>query len=165
MLGHSGSGKTTFAETMLYEAGSIKRRGTVESGSTVSDFTNIEKERGNSVFSTLMHAHWKNSKINILDTPGLDDFIGEVISSLKVADTGLILVNAAQGVEVSTELLWEYVEKFRTPSMFVVNQIDHDKSDFQSALDQIKARFGKKAVAFQYPYLSLIHISEPTRPY
>ena len=124
----------------------------VESGSTVSDFTNIEKERGNSVFSTLMHAHWKNSKINILDTPGLDDFIGEVISSLKVADTGLILVNAAQGVEVSTELLWEYVEKFRTPSMFVVNQIDHDKSDFQSALDQIKARFGKKAVAFQYPY-------------
>jgi len=152
LLGHSGSGKTTFAETMLYEAGVIARRGTVESGTTVSDYTNIEKERGNSVFSTLMHASWKTSKINILDTPGLDDFIGEVISSLKVADTSLILVNSAQGVEVSTELLWEYIEKLKTPSLFVINQIDHDKSDFDSTMEQIRSRFGSKAIAFQYPY-------------
>jgi elongation factor G len=152
LLGHSGSGKTTFAETMLYEAGAIPRRGTVEAGNTVSDFTNIEKERGNSLFSTLMHVKWKTSKINILDTPGLDDFIGEVISSLKVADTSLILVNAAHGVEVSTELLWEYIDKFNTPSMFVINQVDHDKSDFDSCYDQIRSRFGSKAIAFQYPY-------------
>ena len=151
LLGHSGSGKTTFAETMLYEAGAIPRRGNIDAGNTVSDFTNIEKERGNSVFSTLMHAHWKDSKINILDTPGLDDFIGEVVSSMKVADTSVILVNASQGVEVSTELLWEYIEKFKTPSMFVVNQIDHDKSDYDSTLEQIKSRFGNKVMPVQYP--------------
>ena len=151
LLGHSGCGKTTFAETMLFESGSIPRRGNVESGNTVSDFTGIEKERGNSLFSTLMHAKWKDSKINILDTPGLDDFIGEVVSSLKVADTSLILVNASQGVEVSTELVWEYVAKFNTPSMFVVNQIDHEKSDFENTLEQIRNRFGNKVIPVQYP--------------
>ncbi len=151
LLGHSGCGKTTFAETMLFEAGSISRRGSIESGNTVSDFTNIEKERGNSIFSTLMHAFWKDSKINIIDTPGLDDFAGEVVSSLKVADTALLLINASQGVEVSTELVWEYVQKFHTPAIFVVNQVDHDKSDFDKAVDQIKARFGNKAVQVQYP--------------
>lgn len=151
LLGHSGSGKTTFAETMLFESGSISRRGTVEAGTTVSDFTNIEKERGNTIFSTLMHAHWKDSKINILDTPGLDDFIGEVVSSLKVSDTALVLVNSSQGVEVSTELVWEYVQKFETPSVFVVNQVDHEKSDYESTLEQIKQRFGNKVIPVQYP--------------
>ena len=96
----SGSGKTTFAETMLFESGAIKRRGTVEEESTISDYTYIEKERGNSIFSTLMHAKWKDSKINIIDTPGFDDFIGEVVSSLKVADLGVMLLNAKSGVEV-----------------------------------------------------------------
>ena len=151
LLGHSGSGKTTFAETMLFESGAINRRGTVEAGSTVSDFTNIEKERGNTVFSTLMHAHWKDSKINILDTPGLDDFIGEVVSSLKVCDTALMIVNASQGVEVSTELVWEYVQNFNTPAVFVVNQVDHDKSNFEQALEQIQERFGNKVLPVQYP--------------
>ncbi|NNE27561.1 MAG: elongation factor G [Saprospiraceae bacterium] len=151
LLGHSGSGKTTFAETMLFESGAISRRGTVEAGSTVSDFTNIEKERGNTVFSTLMHAHWKDSKINILDTPGLDDFVGEVVSSLKVCDTALMIVNSAQGVEVSTELVWEYVQDFNTPSVFVVNQIDHDKSNFEQSLEQIQERFGNKVLPVQYP--------------
>jgi len=151
LLGHSGSGKTTFAETMLFEAGAIPRRGTVESGNTVSDFTNIEKERGNSLFSTLMHVKWKDSKINIIDNPGLDDFIGEVISSLKVADMGVVLINASQGVEVSTELVWEYVENFKTPAMFVVNQVDHEKADFDVAVDQIKNRFGNNVLPVQYP--------------
>ncbi len=151
LLGHSGSGKTTFAETMLFESGSISRRGSIEAGTTVSDFTGIEKERGHTVFSTLMHAKWKDSKINILDTPGLDDFIGEVVSSLKVCDTSLMIVNASQGVEVSTELVWEYVQNFKTPSVFVVNQIDHDKSDYENSLEQIRSRFGNKVLAVQYP--------------
>ena len=85
MLGHSGSGKTTLAETMLFESGGINRRGEVESGNTQSDFTDLERERNNSIFSTLLHADWRGNKINILDTPGSDDFVGEVISSLKVA--------------------------------------------------------------------------------
>mgnify|MGYP000155810716 CR=1 FL=1 len=151
LLGHSGSGKTTFAETLLFESGAINRRGTVEAGSTVSDFTNIEKERGNSIFSTLMHTHWRGNKINIIDTPGLDDFNGEVISSLKVADTALVLVNAAQGVEVGTELVWDYVASYKTPAIFVVNQMDHDKADYEVAMDQITQRFGSNVLPIQFP--------------
>ena len=100
LLGHPGCGKTTFAETMLFESGAIKRRGTVEDQNTISDYTFIEMERKNSIFSSLMHAKWRNCKINIIDTPGFDDFIGEVISSLKVADTALMIFNAKGGVEV-----------------------------------------------------------------
>jgi len=151
LLGHSGSGKTSFAETMLYESGAIKRRGTVESNSTVSDFTNIEHERGNSIFSTLMHAHWKDSKINIIDTPGSDDFVGEVVSSMKVADTALVVLNASNGVEVGTELIWEYIDRFNTPCIFNVNQMDHEKADFETTLEQLKRRFGNNVLEVQFP--------------
>ncbi len=151
LLGHSGSGKTTFCETMLFESGAINRRGTVEGGTTVSDHTNIEKERGSSIFSSLMHTKWRDCKINILDTPGLDDFNGEVISSLKVADTGLLIINASQGVEVGTELVWEYVQDFKTPTVFVLNQLDHEKADYDSALEQARARFGNNVIPVQYP--------------
>jgi len=151
LLGHSGSGKTSLAECMLFEASEVKRIGKVTTNSTVSDHTNIEQEKGNSIFSTLMHAKWKDSKINILDTPGSDDFIGEVVSSLKVADTGLMILNAANGVEVGTEILWEYVQQFKTPVIFVTNQCDHEKADFDSTLEQAKARFGNKVIAVQYP--------------
>jgi elongation factor G len=151
LLGHPGCGKTTFAETMLFEAGAITRRGSVQEKNTVSDFTDIEHERGNSLFSSLMHASWKDSKINILDTPGFDDFVGEVVSSLKVADTAVMLLNAKSGVEVGTELLWEYVDKFETPTLFVVNQIDHEKADFEKTLEQARARFGNKILPVQYP--------------
>ena len=154
LLGHSGAGKTTFAETMLFEAKSISRRGNVESRNTISDFTNIEQEKGNSIFSTLLHAKWKDSKINIIDTPGSDDFIGEVISSMKVADTSVIIVNASSGVEVGTELIWEYVQKYKTPSLFVVNQMDHEKANYQTSLEQIISRFGNKVLPVQYPYNS-----------
>src|SRR5690606_28061616 len=130
LLGHPGSGKTLFAECMLYEAKEISRIGKIEEGNTSSDYTNIEKERGNSLFSTLMHAKWKDSKINIIDTPGFDDFIGEVICSLKVADLGVMMLNAKNGVEVGTELIWEYVERFKTPALFVINHMDHDKADY-----------------------------------
>ena len=151
LLGHSGSGKTSFAECMLFEASEIARIGKVGSNSTISDHTNIEQEKGNSIFSTLLHAKWKDSKINILDTPGSDDFVGEVISSLKVADTGLMILNASSGVEVGTEILWEYVQQFKTPVILVVNQCDHEKADFDITLDQAKARFGNKVLAVQYP--------------
>ncbi|MEZ5042625.1 MAG: elongation factor G [Saprospiraceae bacterium] len=151
LLGHPGSGKTTFAETMIFEAKEISRRGTVEDGNTVSDYTNIEKERGNSIFSTLVHANWKNSKINILDTPGFDDFIGEIVSALKVADTGVMLLNAKSGVEVGTELLWEYIENYKTPALFVINQLDHEKANYEATLEQAKERFGSKVIPVQFP--------------
>jgi elongation factor G len=151
LLGHSGSGKTILSETMLFEAREISRRGTIENNSTISDHTNIEQERGNSIFSTLMHAKWKDSKINIIDTPGSDDFIGEVISSMKVADTAVMVLNAANGVEVGTEIIWEYVENFNTPAIFVINQVDHEKADFEMTLENAQSRFGRKVVPVQYP--------------
>jgi len=151
LLGHSGSGKTTFAECMLFEAGEIHRRGRIQEGNTVSDFTDIEREKQHSLISTLMHADWKDSKINIIDTPGLDDFSGEVVSSLKVAATAVILLNAQNGVEVGTELIWEYVDEFEAPAMFVINHIDHDKADFDQTLEQARQRFGPKVLPIQYP--------------
>ncbi|HUR31870.1 MAG TPA: elongation factor G [Saprospiraceae bacterium] len=151
LLGHSGSGKTLFAETMLFESGAVTRRGTIEGQNTISDYTKIEQERGNSLFSSLMHVQWRDNKINIIDTPGYDDFVGEVISSLKVADSAIMIVNSTNGVEVGTELLWEYVEKFKTPALFVVNQLDHDKANYDSTLEQIKSRFGPKVLPVQYP--------------
>ncbi|MBK8490665.1 MAG: elongation factor G [Saprospirales bacterium] len=151
LLGHSGCGKTTFTETMLFEAGAISRRGTVEEGNTISDFNALEQERSNSIFSTLMHVSWKDSKINIIDTPGLDDFVGEVVSSMKVSDTSVMLLNAKNGVEVGTELIWDYIEQFKTPAMFVINQVDHEKADFEATLEQAINRFGPKVLAFQYP--------------
>ncbi len=154
MLGHSGSGKTTLIETMLYEGGAIKRRGTVEGHNTVSDNTDIEHERENTIFSHQMFVNWKNNKINVIDTPGFDDFVGEVVSSLKVADTAVIVLNAASGVEVGTELVWEYVEKYETPAIFVINQMDHPKADYETTLNQAKERFGSKLVPIQYPLIS-----------
>lgn len=151
LLGHSGSGKTTLTETMIFESGASSRRGDVESRNTFSDFTNIEQERGNSLFSTLLHVNWRGNKINIIDTPGLDDFVGEVVASLKVADTSVMVLNAVNGVEVGTELLWEYIEKYNTPTVFVVNQVDHEKSNFEQTFEQAKERFGNKVIPVQYP--------------
>lgn len=151
LLGHSGSGKTTLSEAMLFESGAISRMGTIGGRNTISDYTTIEQERGNSLFSSLMHVKWRNCKINILDTPGFDDFIGEVVCSLKVADTAIMVINASHGVEVGTEILWEYVQEFKTPSVFVFSQMDHEKSDFDSTLEQAKDRFGPKVIAVQYP--------------
>ena len=151
LVGHSGSGKTTFAETMLYEAKAITRRGSVGDGNTQSDYAPLEQQRGHSLFASLLHCSWKDTKINILDTPGLDDFVGEVVTALKVADTAVIMLNARSGVEVGTELIWEYVDKYETPSIFVINQLDHEKADFEMTLEQAKNRFGNRVLPLQFP--------------
>ena len=129
LLGHAGSGKTTMAESMLFEAGITKRRGTITAKNTVSDYNDLETERQSSVFASLLHIPWRNYKINIIDTPGYDDFAGEVISALRVADTGVMILNAAMGVEVGTDIIWEYTDKFKTPTLFAVNQLDKDDAD------------------------------------
>jgi elongation factor G len=151
LLGHAGSGKTTLAECMLFEAGIINRRGSVSENNTVGDYHELEQERGNSIFSKLMHTKWRGYKINILDTPGYDDFVGEVLSALRVADTGVMLLNAANGVEVTTDVIWEYTEKFKTPMIFGVNKLDHDKADFNKTVQQAKDHFGNKVTVVQYP--------------
>jgi len=152
LLGAPKSGKTLLAEDMLFEAGIIHRRGTIEGKNTVSDYHEIEQERGNSVFATSLHTEWRDYKINIIDTPGFDDFAGEMISSLRVADTCVMVINAQHGVEVSTELIWNYAEQFKKPVIFAVNQVDHPKSDFDNALSSLRQRFGSAVTQMQYPF-------------
>ena len=151
LLGHAGSGKTTLAECMLFEAGIINRRGSIEEKNTVSDYHEMEQERGNSIFSTLLHSKWRGYKINIIDTPGYDDFVGELISALRVADTGVMLLNAEMGVEVGTDIIWDYTERFKTPMIFAVNKLDAEDADFDRTVREAKAHFGNKIVTVQYP--------------
>src|SRR5437667_3072614 len=151
LLGHAGSGKTTLAECMLFEAGIISRRGSIAERNTTGDYHELEQDRGNSIFSKLLHAKWRGYKINILDTPGYDDFVGEVISALRVADTGVMLLNATTGVEVGTDIIWEYTEKFKTPMIFAVNKLDDDQADFDKTVAEAKTHFGNKVVVVQYP--------------
>ena len=152
LLGHSGSGKTTLAETMLFESGTTNRRGSVEQKSTVSDYHEIEKEKGKSVFSSFLNLDWRGDKINLVDTPGTSDFIGEVVGALRVADTAIFTLNAEYGVEVATESLWKYTDDYNIPSLFIVNKPDSAQSDFQKTVDMAKERFGRGVVVMQYPY-------------
>jgi elongation factor G len=151
LLGHAGCGKTTLAECMLFEAGITKRRGSIAARNTVSDYHDLETDRQSSVFSSLLHTTWKEYKINIIDTPGYDDFAGEVISALRVADTGVIVLNAAMGVEIGTDIIWEYTNTFKTPTIFVANQLDNKDADFDRTLADAKSHFGSNVVAVQYP--------------
>lgn len=150
-VGAHYSGKTTLAETMLFEAGLINRRGTVEDQNTVSDYHDIEHERKASIYATLLHTEWRNYKINIIDTPGLDDFVGEIISSIRVADTIVTVINGRQGVEVGTEIIWSYIDNYRKPTLFVINQIDHPNAKFEESFKSIKNLVGNNAVKIQYP--------------
>ena len=151
LLGASKAGKTLLAEDMIFEAGITHRRGTIEGKNTVSDFHEIEQERGNSVFASSMHTEWRDYKINIIDTPGFDDFIGEMIAAVRVADTCVMVINSQYGVEVGTELIWNYIDRFQKPVIFAINQVDHPKSDFDSSLAALKDRFGSAVVQMQYP--------------
>jgi elongation factor G len=151
LLGHAGSGKTTLGECMLYEAGIITRRGSIAEHNTVADYHDLEQERGNSVFSKLLHSKWRGYKINIIDTPGYDDFVGEVISALRVADTGVMLLNASRGVEVGTDIIWDYTDQFKTPMIFAVNKLDEETADFDKTVVEAKAHFGSNITVVQYP--------------
>jgi len=151
LLGHTGSGKTTLAEAMLFESGIIHRRGTVEDQNTIADYTDIEHEKGKTLFSKLLNSKWKGYKINILDTPGYDDLSGDIIASMRVAECGLMLLNARMGVEVGTDIIWQYTNEFKLPTIFAVNQLDHEKADFDKTVAEAKAHFGNQVVIVQYP--------------
>ena len=151
LVGHQGSGKTALAEAMLHASGAIGRLGSVDEGTTQSDYHPSEKEREMSIYTSLMHAEWKGHKINILDTPGYPDFVSEVIASMKVADTALYVMDARNGVQVGTELSWTYGDMTDTPSMFVINHLDHGEADYRLLIEQIKERFGRGATAVQIP--------------
>ena len=151
LLGSAGSGKTTLAEAMLYEAGIIKRRGSVEAKNTVSDYFPVEQEYGYSVFPTVFHAEWNNKKLNIIDCPGADDFVGGAITALNVTDQAVILINGQYGPEVGTQNNFRYTEKLKKPVIFLVNQLDSDKCDFDTIVATMKDIYGPKCVQIQYP--------------
>ena len=151
LLGSAGSGKTTLAEAMLYEAGIIKRRGSVEAKNTVSDYFPVEQEYGYSVFSTVFHVEWNNKKLNIIDCPGADDFVGGAITALNVTDQAVILINGQYGPEVGTQNNFRYTEKLKKPLIFLVNQLDSDKCDFDAIVSSMKDIYGPKCVQIQYP--------------
>lgn len=153
LVGAHNSGKTTLAETMLFEAGLINRRGTVEDKNTVADYHDIEQERETSVYATPLHTEWRNYKINIIDTPGLDDFIGEIASTMRVADSLVTIINAQHGVEIGTEIIWEFVDRFRKPTLFVINQIDHPQANFEDSFQSIIELAGNNAAKIQYPHI------------
>ena len=151
LLGSAGSGKTTLAESMLYGSGIIKRRGTIEAKNTVSDYFPVEQEYGYSVFPTVFHVEWNNKKLNIIDCPGSDDFIGGAITALNVTDHAVILINGQYGPEVGTQNNFRYTEKLKKPVIFLINQLDSDKCDFDNVISNMKSIYGSKCVQIQYP--------------
>ena len=151
LLGNDGAGKTTLTESLLYEAGIIKRRGRITQQNTVSDYFPVEQEYGYSVFSTVFHAEWNGKKLNIIDCPGADDFAGSYITALNVTDTALLLLNGQYGVEVGTQNHFRYTEKLGKPVIFLVNQLDSENCDYDAILEQLTGIYGSKVVPIQYP--------------
>lgn len=151
LLGSSGSGKTTLIESMLFEAGAIQRRGTVEAGNTVSDYFPVEKDYGYSVFTSVFSVPWQDKKLNFIDCPGSDDFIGGTVSALYVTDCALMVINAQQGLEVGTINQFRQTRRFQKPVIFIINQLDHEKADFENSYHQLREHYGTKVVAVQFP--------------
>lgn len=151
LVGNTGSGKTTLAESMLLASGVIERKGTVETKNTVSDYNPIEHERNSSIFSTVLYSEWLDSKINLIDAPGLDDFVGGVFSALRVADTALLLINSQNGVEVGTEINARNLGKANKPIILVVNHLDHEKANFEKTMEMLKQSMGNGVILAQYP--------------
>lgn len=151
LLGNDGSGKTTLTESLLYEAGIISRRGRITAKNTVSDYFPVEQEYGYSVFSTVFHVEWNNKKLNIIDCPGSDDFVGAAMTALNVTDTAILLLNGQYGPEVGTQNHFRYTEKLKKPVIFLVNQLDSEKCDYHNVLERLTEIYGSKVVPVQYP--------------
>ncbi|NLD21352.1 MAG: GTP-binding protein, partial [Bacteroidales bacterium] len=151
IIGGTRSGKTTLSEAMLFEGKVIDRRGTVEGKTTVSDNTGVEQLYQRSIYSTPLYAEFMDHKINFIDTPGADDYIGGVISALNVCDSAIMTINAGQGVEVGTEIMGRYAEEHKMPMIIAVNQLDTDKANWDNTIDSLRQAFGGKPTIFQFP--------------
>ena len=138
LVSHGGTGKTTLAEALLFRSGVIKRLGSVDNGTSILDYDPEEVKRQVSINTTVAPAEWEGHKINLLDTPGYFDFVGEVKATLRVADGAIITVCAASGVEVGTEKAWGYCEEMEIPRMFFVNKMDRENANFQKVLDALQ---------------------------
>ena len=151
LLGNDGSGKTTLTEALLFESSQIARRGRITMKNTVSDYFPVEQDYGYSVFSTVFHVEWNGKKLNIIDCPGSDDFVGAALTALNVTDTALLLINGQYGPEVGTQNHFRYTEKLNKPVIFLVNQLDDEKCDYNNIIEQLQTIYGAKAIPVQYP--------------
>ncbi len=151
MAGHSGSGKTSLAEALLYHMGVTTRIGRVDQGNTISDYNADEIERQISINTSLLHGEWQDTKINLLDTPGFSDFFGDVVSAMRAADIMMIVVSAASGIEVGTERVRELADKYEMPRFYVINKLDRENVDFDAIYNDLRDRFGKKITLLQFP--------------
>ena len=151
LLGNDGSGKTTLTEALLFESSQIARRGRITMKNTVSDYFPVEQDYGYSVFSTVFHVEWNEKKLNIIDCPGSDDFVGAALTALNVTDTALLLINGQYGPEVGTQNHFRYTEKLNKPVIFLVNQLDDEKCDYNNIIEQLQTIYGTKAIPVQYP--------------
>ena len=151
LLGSSNAGKTVLAESMMFEGKVIERRGTIEGKNTISDNTEIEQIYQRSIYSTLLYTEFMDHKLNIIDTPGSDDFVSGVFAGFRVADTAIMVINAQQGVEVGTQIFARYAWNARKPCILAVNQLDHEKADWEATLESLKETFGSKVALVQYP--------------
>ena len=148
---HGGAGKSSLVEAMVFNMGQINRMGTIEQGTTVSDYHDDEIERQHSIGTSLLHGEWNNQKINIIDTPGYSDFFGEVVGSFRAADSAMVVISAGGGVEVGTEMVWEEAEKNGLPRIIVINKLDKENIDFDALLGSLQESFGHKVAPAQFP--------------
>lgn len=151
LLGNDGSGKTTLTEAILYECGQLSRRGRISQKNTASDYFPVEQEYGYSVFSTVFHAEYNNKKLNFIDCPGADDFVGAAITALNVTDTTVVMLNGQYGLEVGTQNHLRYTEKLQKPVIFLLNQLDDEKCDYDGIVEKLKEIYGGKLIPIQYP--------------
>ncbi len=151
LIGHGTTGKTMTAESMLMRTGMINRLGSIEEGNTISDYNGDEINRQISIHTSMLHAEAFDTKFNILDTPGYSDFIGEVKSAIAVADTGVMLVHAVSGIEVGTEVAWNFATEYNKPRIIFINMMDKEHADFDNVLGQLQSRFGRQVFPAQIP--------------
>jgi len=151
LFGHGDSGKTSLAEAILFNAGKIKRMGKVDDGTTVSDFDPDEQKRGISVNATPLTFEWRDVKINLIDTPGFADFIGEVVATLRVVDCAVFVLSAVAGVEVQTEIIWKMADDKDMPRSIFINKMDRENASFERCLQQLQDIYGSRIVPFQLP--------------
>ena len=152
LVSHGGAGKTMLAEAFLHSTGATTRLGKIEDGTTTSDFDEEEIRRGISLYTSVIPVEYKDCKINVLDTPGFLDFIGEVISALRVADGAIVLVDSVAGVEVGTEITWQYCDRFNLPRFAVINKMERENANFQKALASLQEFSTIRLIPVQLPW-------------
>ncbi|MDA8216219.1 MAG: GTP-binding protein, partial [Dehalococcoidales bacterium] len=151
LFSHGGAGKTTLSEAMLFDSGATNRIGRVDEGTTVSDYDPEETKRNISVQLSVLPLEWKDHKINLIDTPGYADFVGEAREGMRIVDSALMVLDAVSGIEVGTELMWRYADEFQLPRLIVISKMDRENADFSRAVGQLRDRFGLGAAPVQIP--------------